>query len=347
MRGTDDFIQACHFTPGRPGGISQVVWHSAETAEYSGVARAVANYFATQQSGGSTNVCADDTEVIGCVEWEDTPWSAAVSEVDRRAASCEFAGRASQNADEWLDDFGMAMLDRCARMFVSVLLPEGVAGRWLTHDEIRNGVPGMCSHADVTWAYGVPGGHVDPGPDFPFGWLEDRIRVLAGSDPIPPPPPPAPGTSHPTIHYGMIGPVVAEWQGRIGGLVADGVFGPLTLQATKNWQAFFGLAADGIVGPLTWGMSDYLDATAATPTPAPTVDFSGYPQISFGSRSSVVAQWQALLVSFAGQQLATDGIFGPRTESATKAFQKVMGCTADGIVGPQTWGAMAFVVARA
>jgi len=36
-------------------------------------------------------------------------------------------------------------------------------------------------------------------------------------------------------------------------------------------------------------------------------------------------------------QITADGIFGPKTESAVKNFQKMKGVQADGIVGPVTW----------
>ncbi|MGG3846690.1 peptidoglycan-binding domain-containing protein [Aeribacillus composti] len=35
-----------------------------------------------------------------------------------------------------------------------------------------------------------------------------------------------------------------------------------------------------------------------------------------------------------------DGVFGPKTEAAVKAYQRRHGLKADGIVGPKTWNAM-------
>jgi hypothetical protein len=55
----------------------------------------------------------------------------------------------------------------------------------------------------------------------------------------------------PTIKKGSKGKAVKIWQ-IIMGATADGVFGPITEQKTKQFQQKNGLVADGIVGPKTW-----------------------------------------------------------------------------------------------
>ena len=62
-----------------------------------------------------------------------------------------------------------------------------------------------------------------------------------------------------------------------------------------------------------------------------------YPTLRRGAKGDLVSQLQTFL-SMDGSKLAIDGIFGPGTQSAVRAFQKRYGLTVDGIVGPQTWG---------
>ncbi len=59
-----------------------------------------------------------------------------------------------------------------------------------------------------------------------------------------------------TMRRGTAGKDVGEWQlilnrDGYGPLTADGKFGPLTEEATKQWQSAHKLTADGIVGPAT------------------------------------------------------------------------------------------------
>lgn len=54
------------------------------------------------------------------------------------------------------------------------------------------------------------------------------------------------------------------------------------------------------------------------------------------SNSLFVKHLQIELNSYGHSCGIPDGIFGPNTETALKAFQRAMGVTADGIAGPQT-----------
>lgn len=55
-----------------------------------------------------------------------------------------------------------------------------------------------------------------------------------------------------------------------------------------------------------------------------------------GDRGTEVRGWQRWLVS-RGYSLEADGIFGPRTEAATRAVQRAAGLPASGVVDDATW----------
>ncbi|NHU86431.1 peptidoglycan DD-metalloendopeptidase family protein [Kocuria sp. JC486] len=66
---------------------------------------------------------------------------------------------------------------------------------------------------------------------------------------------------------------------------------------------------------------------------------SSYPTIKQGASGPAVTQLQQLLTA-RGHAVAVDGKFGPATDSAVRSFQKKIGTTQDGTVGPKTWGAL-------
>lgn len=67
------------------------------------------------------------------------------------------------------------------------------------------------------------------------------------------------------------------------------------------------------------------------------------PMLREGSRGQAVRDWQVMVNRLAADAkprqgaIATDGVFGPMTRTATLAFQRWAGVAADGVVGPQTW----------
>jgi peptidoglycan hydrolase-like protein with peptidoglycan-binding domain len=100
---------------------------------------------------------------------------------------------------------------------------------------------------------------------------------------------------------------------------ADGLFGPLTKAAVEAFQSSRGLGVDGIVGPQTW----------------PQLII----QVQQGSTGDAVRAVQSQIHGRGdgAAQVAVDGIFGPVTNDAVRAFQVLLGLSVDGIVGPQTW----------
>lgn len=61
--------------------------------------------------------------------------------------------------------------------------------------------------------------------------------------------------------------------------------------------------------------------------------------LKIGSQGSSVKELQKLL-NQAGYNLSVDGIFGDKTQSAVRAYQKANNLGVDGIVGDQTWGSL-------
>ena len=72
---------------------------------------------------------------------------------------------------------------------------------------------------------------------------------------------------------------------------------------------------------------------------------SPWPVVKNGSNGHPIKTLQYLLRA-RGQSVAIDGVFGPHTETAVKAFQASRGLPADGIVGPMTWVAIVVQVKK-
>jgi peptidoglycan hydrolase-like protein with peptidoglycan-binding domain len=66
---------------------------------------------------------------------------------------------------------------------------------------------------------------------------------------------------------------------------------------------------------------------------------SPWPVVKTRSNGHPIKTLQYLLRA-RGYSVVVDGVFGPKTEAAVKAFQSGHGLTADGIVGPVTWAAL-------
>ena len=133
--------------------------------------------------------------------------------------------------------------------------------------------------------------------------------------------------------------VIALYDDEIPPITIDGSFGPATENAVRAFQKMQGLTVDGIIGPATWNAL-YERFLGITQTTGLAVTYPGTPLRS-GSRGDNVRVVQEYLNTLARAyplpRVAVDGIYGPATENAVQAFQRLFGLTADGIVGPRTW----------
>ena len=129
-----------------------------------------------------------------------------------------------------------------------------------------------------------------------------------------------------------------------------GIFDVSTRNAVQTFQRVFNLSPDGIVGKATWYQLKYIyngvkrlnELTSEGLTleevtrPFPAVLREG----ETGVDVSALQYYLAVVSYFSGgavPAVQVDGIFGPATTAAVRAFQELVGVPVDGIVGRQTW----------
>lgn len=130
----------------------------------------------------------------------------------------------------------------------------------------------------------------------------------------------------------------------------DGVFGPDTDAAVRQFQRTFGLGVDGVIGPTTWNRVTQL-WVAVTRLADLNTEGERYtigatpPNVVLRQTSSGndVRQLQWLLnfigefYEFVPADFVINGTFGPITANTVREFQRNFGLNPDGVVGPATW----------
>lgn len=178
------------------------------------------------------------------------------------------------------------------------------------------------------------------------------VKVEFDKDPTPPTPSrPSGGGSYtvvtkdmPLVYTGSRGEDVKTLQAQLNALGyncgdVDGIFGAKTYNAVVKFQKDRGLAVDGIVGKNTWAALGVTGTTVVeTQTTAIT---SSMPLLRRGSTGEAVKTLQTRLNALGYDCGTVDGIFGIKTYNAVVSFQTARALAVDGIVGVNTWGALA------
>ncbi|MGM9652037.1 MAG: peptidoglycan-binding protein [Eubacteriales bacterium] len=129
----------------------------------------------------------------------------------------------------------------------------------------------------------------------------------------------------------------------------DGIFGPQTRNAVEAFQQTYGLPVTGIVDTVTWNRlyNTFRGQYASLPEnyfAGPTLPYPGVPQ-RLGSSGEDVMHLQEYLNYIANTydtipKVNADGVFGPQTTEAVRAFQTLFGIEPSGVVGAATWDAI-------
>ena len=124
----------------------------------------------------------------------------------------------------------------------------------------------------------------------------------------------------------------------------DGIFGNGTLKAVKAFQKEHQLTVDGLAGKATQAKLTELtgvvfeeedDNVIIDPTKPKTLFAGDYRTMAYGTAGARVRVLQRALLAL-GFEVTVDGDYGSTTFRAVKAFQTVVGLTADGKCGKKT-----------
>jgi hypothetical protein len=245
-------IQARHFHKGRLAPVRLLTVHTMEWPETVTAAEDCARMFATMDRPASAHICGDSNSMVRCVADRDTAWAAPGGNAD--GLHYEFFGRASQSAGQWADDPSQAALRVAAPQFAEWSAKHRIPLRWLTRGQLRAGLKGLTTHADISAVY-KRSDHTDPGAHFPKELFLKLIKAeLGGSDP---------GTDKSQVPRfarllaaGTQGTDVAVWQRRMRlrgwSLAVDGKFDARDADICALFQKEKGLAPTGVVDLAAW-----------------------------------------------------------------------------------------------
>ena len=153
-------------------GVRLVIVHTAEGAL---TYEALGNFFKSSSAGVSSHTGIDD-KLGKCGEYVkrgNKAWTAG--NANPYSVNVELCGFASWSPAEW--DRHPNMLSNCAQWIREECKHYGIPIKKLNASQAQGGQKGVCGHVDVSG----PGGHWDPGPNFP--WSRVLNEAAGGSPP--------------------------------------------------------------------------------------------------------------------------------------------------------------------
>lgn len=179
------FVQAKYYTrgPRTKGGIGYIVIHDMEAPEGPTTAENVASYFTHPLRPSSAHWNIDNNSIVQSVKETDIAWHCPG--LNHNGIGIEHAGYARQTAAEWADPYSTATLTLSAALAAERAAHWDIPTVWRNAKDLRAGKRGFTSHREGSIAFN-PGGHSDPGPNFPIDWYMGKVTHSSTPPPVPP-----------------------------------------------------------------------------------------------------------------------------------------------------------------
>jgi hypothetical protein len=173
-----EFEAAHHGGTRSMSSVDLVVLHSTE----GNTAKGAAEWFATTLPGlpeskqpGSAHLIVDDAACYRALPDDVVPYGAPHGNVN--GLHIEMAGFHNWTRQEWLSH--LPTIEKAAGAAAAWGKKYGIPMRFVDAAGLRRGESGVTTHLELTQAF-TPGGHVDPGTDFP---LDVFFEYAGGSAP--------------------------------------------------------------------------------------------------------------------------------------------------------------------
>ncbi len=142
---------------------------------------------------------------------------------------------------------------------------------------------------------------------------------------------------------------IAEFFDTVSPVTVDGIFGPSTAEAVRNFQRTFELPVSGTVDLATWDVlyRTYIGFISTVPQKyieGNIIPYGGIP-LRRGSESEsvrVLQEYISYIAEFYPElsPVSPTGFFGEMTENAVKTLQRLLGIEPTGTVAAPTWDAI-------
>jgi len=114
---------------------------------------------------------------------------------------------------------------------------------------------------------------------------------------------------------------------------SNGIFGPITEEAVKQFQEAYNLDVDGVVGPAT---QQKLPPVGVGYGEDPSKGRTNDDNLHLGDRGEAIRVLQAQLIQAKYLEGEPNGYYGPYTADAVRRFQAANYLTVSGVAGPTT-----------